>query len=128
MSTITIETILSGYSDKLDIQKSKEIFQGVFDRYKHKGISLGNITLVLIALISEASKFDKLTGSDKKDLVTEVLEYLVLELPCEDAEELRPILRSMIPVLINNIVDMSKGNIKIDLHKTSKQLLCCLKK
>jgi len=128
MTDITIETILINYSNKLDVEQCAEIFKGIQGRYKHKGINMSNITIVLIALMSEASKFEKLTGSEKKELVSEILTYLIDELPCEDINEIKPLLHTMIPVLINNIVDMNRGNIKLNLKNTSKQLLCCLKK
>ena len=127
MVDITIEQILNSYSDKLDVEHCSTLFKGIQERYKYKGINMSNVTLVLIALMTEAGKFDKLTGSEKKEIVTEVLILMVDELPSDDIEELKPLLTTMIPVLINNIVDMKKGNIKINLKKTSKQLLCCLK-
>ena len=127
MADITIEKILTSYSDKLDVEHCATLFKGIQERYKYKGINMSNVTLVLIALMTEASKFDKLTGAEKKEIVTEVLIYMVDEIPSDDVEELKPLLTTMIPVLINNIVDMKKGNIKLSLKKTTKQLLCCLK-
>jgi len=128
MVEITIEKILINYANKLDVAYCTEIFKGIQERYQYKGVNMGNITLVLIALMTEAGKFEKLTGAEKKELVSEILSYLIDALPCEDINELRPIMLTMIPVLINNIVDMKKGNIKLDFKNTSKQLLCCLKK
>jgi len=127
MVDITIEKILNSYSDRLDVEYCAKVFKGIQERYKYKGINMSNVTIVLIALMTEASKFERLTGAEKKEIVTEVLIYMVDELPSEDVEELKPLLSTMIPVLINNIVDMKKGNIKLSLKKTSKQLLCCLK-
>lgn len=81
-----------------------------------------NISIILLSLMNEVNKFRKLTGSQKKTLVTMLLNHFVTELATEENQPaLREIIRVTIPTLIDNFVDISKG---IELKNLKKKFFC----
>jgi len=115
-----MENILCEYSDKIDIKKTTIKVNDIKERFKGPGIGPHNVSFVLVSIMKEASKLKKLTGSEKKNLVTRLLGYLIEELVPDGKEELEHILKAMVPSLIDNIIDIGKTK----TFKKSMRLLC----
>lgn len=82
-----------------------------------------NISVILLSLMNEVNRFKKLTGSQKKTLVTVLLTHFVTELATEENQPaLREMIRLTVPTLIDNFVDISKG---IELRNIKNKLFCC---
>jgi hypothetical protein len=82
-----------------------------------------NISIILMQLMSEVNKFKKLTGSQKKTLVTVLLTHFVTEIATEENQPaLREIIRLTVPTLIDNFIDISKG---LELKNLKNKLFCC---
>lgn len=80
-------------------------------KYKRAGINKENICGLVSTLMMEVQKVKKLTGSEKKDLVMELI-YTVIE-QIDDGEEdseFETILKSMVPPMIDSFAVMLKVN------------------
>ena len=76
--------------------------------------------------MNEVNKFKKLTGSQKKTLVTVLLTHFVTELASEENQPaLREMIRMTIPALIDSFVDISKG---LELKNLKNRFTCSIGK
>ena len=73
--------------------------------------NIQNISEVLIHAMTLVAIYPNLTGIQKKQLVIDVLNRLVDETHYRD-EIIDPILKSMIPPLIDNLVDVKTGQFR----------------
>ena len=86
-------------------------------------MTVENVTVILLSLMNEMNKFKRLTGSQKKTLVTLILINFVGELATEDNQAaLKEFIRLTVPTLIDNFVDISKG---LELKNLKNRLFCC---
>jgi len=104
-----MENILCDFADHLDVKKTTIRLAAIKNRYRVTGVNPVNISSVLIDVMKEASRLKKLTGSQKKLLVTRALAHIVEELIPGEDNPLEDILISMIPTLIDNIIDIGKA-------------------
>lgn len=94
-------------------------FEDIKARYKKSGVTVSNISVLLTNLMVQANNLKKMSGSEKKKLVMDILK-VIIEDNVED-KILEKILTDMIPGLIDTLVDVSKN--KINLKKVSGW--CC---
>ena len=87
-------------------------------RNTHNNVSLENIMDVIVKTIVMVDKYKNLSGQQKKQTVINVLIFIVDETDKND--EFDNIIKSMIPTVIDTVVDASKGRLRI-----KKSLLCC---
>jgi len=73
--------------------------------------NIQNISEVLIHTMTLVAIYPNLTGIQKKQLVIDALNLLVDETHYRD-EVIDPILKSMIPSLIDNLVDVKTGQFR----------------
>lgn len=97
--------------------------EGIKARFTGEGVTSENITILLLTLMTEANKMKRLTGSEKKTLVTSLLTHITLEL-CkeEDKEKLREMIQFTIPTLIDNFIEIGKG---ITFKNIKNKFFCC---
>ena len=118
-----MEKLLKSYGDKLTVESVIQSLNDIKERYREIGLSAENITVILLTLMTEVNKFKKLTGSQKKTLVTMILSHFVTELATEENQPaLREIIRLTVPTVIDNFVDISKG---LELRNLKNKFFCC---
>ena len=111
-----MDKLLKSYADKITVETVLQNLNAVKERFSESGVTAENVSIVLLALMTEVNKFKKLTGSQKKTLVTVLLNHFISELTSEESQPaLREILRLTVPTLIDNFIDISKG---IELRKS----------
>ena len=89
-------------------------------------LSVENIMKIIPALIQHVEMYTKFTGEQKKNMVINMLKHLidVTDGPGND-ELFDPILKRMVPGIIDTLVEVDRGNLKL----TSKKIknLSCLR-
>ena len=89
------------------------------------GISVTNLMEVLISIMTMVKDFVQLGGSEKKELVIEILCHVVDETDSGDLEVLDPVIKTIIPHAIDLFVETEKGRLKFT-NKKVKKLCPCL--
>ena len=118
-----MENLLKTYGDRLTVETAVQKINDIKERFRGTGMNPENISVILLSLMNEVNQFNKLTGSQKKNLVTALLTHFVTEITTEENQPaLREIIRVTVPTLIDNFVDISKG---LELKNLKKKLFCC---
>lgn len=95
-------------------------------------ISPSNITMYLVTLMQLTESITSLKGQDKKNLVIQVMEYLIMEQIRDDneyKEQLSLLVKLTLPELIDTLVSVDRKELKIKIKKGIKQMFngCCPK-
>lgn len=93
-------------------------------------LSPSNITIYLVNLMQLTESITLLKGQDKKRLVIQVMEYLIMEQIRDDNEykdQLSLLVKLTLPELIDTIVSIDRKELKIKIKKGTKQIFgnCC---
>jgi len=114
---MTLEQIITPFVKK-DAQRLVAKFEEIKDRFKTSGITSSNVSTVLLCVIVEVDKLKKLKGSEKKQLVSAILNNIIEDVIPGDDVPMELILKEMVPSMIDNLVEMLKF---------SKGCLSCIK-
>ena len=95
-------------------------------------LSPSNITMYLVTLMQLVESVTSLKGHDKKNLVIQVMEFLIMEQIRDDneyKEQLTLLVKLTLPELIDTIVSIDRKEVKIKIKKGVKNVLggCCPK-
>lgn len=105
----------------------KEV-QDIVDKFKINfgtNIDLSTLIEATIELMKIVGQLKKLKGHEKKYLVTKILIYIVNESNIEEYNEIvDKILISVIPIMIDNLVSVEKGELKFNKNAYKNCLLC----
>lgn len=87
-----------------------------------------NMTKILIELMKLVETEKSLSGLGKKFLVLNLLEKLINDSEEENKQELKILVHSILPGVIDTIIDVDKGILSINknINKQSKNLFCCM--
>ncbi len=104
------------------IEEFKEKFQG--------NVTVQSVTDAVITLMGIVGRFSKVSGQDKKFVVTKVLLHVVhtTDIGGEADTILDTILINIIPILIDRLVSVENGKIVLNKNtrKTLKKCMPCL--
>lgn len=91
------------------------------------GVNLQNLIEATIIVLKEVSELYKLKPEHKIDLIVDVLIYTIDNTDAGSLEALDPILKQLIPGVIDNMLQVDEG--KLVLHKKNivEKYLCCKK-
>ena len=91
------------------------------------GVNLQNLIEATIIILKEVSELYKLKPQHKIDLIVDILIYTVDNTDAGSLEALDPILKQLIPGVIDNMLQVDEG--KLVLHKKNivEKYLCCKK-
>ena len=114
--------ILTFNSDKY-IQESVAKFEDIKGRFVKSGVTPQNLMVLIISLMTEANRIKGLTGTQKKMLVTSVLNDIIEKAVPEGPDEkyFERTLKDMVPGMIDTFSEISKGT----LLKKVKNWCCC---
>lgn len=110
---------------RLTAQQIDSIVDKVVKQYQD-GINVTNLMEVLITIMTTVKDFAQLGGSEKKELVIEILCHVVDETDSGDLEVLDPVIKTIIPHAIDLFVETEKGRLKFT-NKKIKKFCPCLK-
>jgi len=95
-------------------KESKELIRKmklISEKYKQTGVNKDNIFKLVSTLMLEANKLKSLKGSQKKDLVIDLIYNLIEQIDDGDEDtEFEMILKSMVPTAIDSFSLMLKVN------------------
>ena len=121
-----MDKIILHFEDVPEVKNYIKNFEAIRSRFIRSGVTVENITKLVITLMEEANKIANLPGSQKKLLVTKVIQSIVDELFTEKKDQtLERVIMDMVPGLIDLFVDVSKG---VMLKKVTKCFSFCFKK
>ena len=95
------------------------------------GVNLKNMADATMKVLSKVTTMYHLNGEQKKDLVVDILEYVIDNTDAGALEFLDPIIKDMLPGLIDTLVMVEGGKLKIAKPATcasklkSKLCSCC---
>ena len=92
------------------------------DRYPN-GVKHENLVECTTVCVKHLSTRREMTGQQKKNLIIEAILLLLDETDSGYYEKFEPIVKLMIPTVIDNMIDIEKGKIK--LNKKVRRLCCC---
>lgn len=116
-SEIKLDVALRKTSKEM-LELKKFILQGF-----PSGVDHNNLMEVLISCIKHLASMKKtLTGQQKKKLIIDSILLVIDETDSGSMEKYEPLIKIMIPTVIDNLIDVEKGKIK--LNKQIKHLCC----
>ena len=110
--------LLVGYTNKLNVQKLSLELESIKLRYRGEGITLENVSSLILILMEEVGKYKKLSGSDKKRLVIKIIENFIKDICQGENADIEKVMKQMIPSLIDGIIHV--GKLKIFKKKICK--------
>ena len=119
------EVVLSAPSRKVSAEtiKLKEVIMETFPHgFDHDNL----MEAVIRAMRHLARKHRRLTGQQKKKLIVDALLLVLDETNSGALEVFEPLVKSMIPTVVDNLVDVEKGKIKLNKKgRSCLSMLCC---
>ena len=111
----------------LDVE-SKAIIETLVDTLE--GFSLDNIITLVPRLIQHVENYKNLSGENKKNLVIKMLNHIIDVTDCPgDDEILDPIMKRMVPPLIDTLIEVNSGQLKLKKKPSfMKCILGCMSK
>ena len=111
----------------LDVE-SKAIIETLVDTLQ--GFSLDNIITLVPRLIQHVENYKNLSGENKKNLVIKMLNHIIDVTDCPgDDEILDPIMKRMVPPLIDTLIEVNSGQLKLKKKPSfMKCILGCMSK
>ena len=91
------------------------------------GVQLENLVEATIITLKEVSKIYKLKSQHKIDLIVDILIYVIDNTDAGSLEVLDPILKKMIPGIIDNILQVENGKLVINKKSIKEKCLVCFK-
>ena len=91
------------------------------------GIQLENIMDAVVIVMGTTNKILKLTADQKKDFICDILIYVVDNTDAGALESMDPIIKKMIPSVIDAFLNIENGKLVIDKPKSivKKVFFCC---
>ena len=95
------------------------------------GINLSNIAPASVEVLSEIKELYHLNGEQKKDLVIDVLHYVIDNTDAGVLEHLDPVIKQVIPGVIDSLIKVENGQLVLEkprncLKKITQKIKRCL--
>lgn len=98
---------------------SDELYESVKDLITEE-LNTAKVLGLVTNLMQFVDTYTGLSGEEKKDIVLQVIDRIIVDLPNDNALKLA---RPIIPDIINTIINVDKRKIKIKVKKIWKK--CC---
>lgn len=91
------------------------------------GIQIDNLIEATTLILNKIRELYYLSPDKKKDLIIDILCYVVDNTDAGDLESMDPIIKKMIPSVIDAFIKIENGKLVVDKPKSiiKKVLLCC---
>lgn len=110
MANQKTEEILTVYSTKLNVKALETDLEAIKIQCKCDGLTIENVSVILLAVMEAVNKYKKLSGHEKKTLVIKIMRHFIYEICPDDRSDLERILQQMVPTLIDGIIHVGKMN------------------
>ena len=104
----------------------KEMGKKIIELFPN-GVQLENLVEATVITLKEVSKIYKLKSQHKIDLIVDILIYVIDNTDAGSLEVLDPILKKMIPGIIDNILQVENGKLVINKKSIKEKCLVCFK-
>ena len=104
----------------------KEMGKKIIELFPN-GVQLENLVEATIITLKEVSKIYKLKSQHKIDLIVDILIYVIDNTDAGSLEVLDPILKKMIPGIIDNLLQVENGKLVINKKSIKEKCLVCFK-
>ena len=119
----TEQVALTVTSSRKVSTETHNLKQVVLDAFPN-GMDHSNLMEVVVRLMRYlARKQKRLTGQQKKKLLVDALLLVLDETDSGSLEVFEPLVKNMVPTIVDNLIDVEKGKIK--LNKNAKCLSAC---
>ena len=88
------------------------------------GIQLENIMNAVVIIMGTTKNINNLNSKQKKDLICDILIYVVDNTDSGALESLDPIIKKLIPSVIDTIIQVEDGKLKINSTNCLSKLPC----
>ena len=115
------EIITEHYVDKL-IEKMGEIIT------EDEGLTVGNISSIMLSMMVIIDQYPDLSGSQKKEIILATLKKYIFDNFEQESTECRDLLHTLekvLPNIINLMVSLDRGEVAIHLKKISAMICLC---
>jgi hypothetical protein len=116
---------VSDKSSPIKAEDVKKVGKQIIQLFPN-GIQLENLVEATVITLKEVSKIYKLKAEHKIDLIVDILMYVIDNTDAGSLEILDPILKKMIPGIIDNLLQVEDGKLIINKKSFSERLSCCL--
>ena len=117
------------HKEELGIKKNEEYTKNLIKTGNHfvkqfpNGINLDNLMDATMKLLKEITDIYFLNAEEKKEFICDVLCYVIDNTDAGALESLDEIIKKLIPTIIDNLILVEKGKLKINKKSTKKW--CC---
>ena len=117
------------HREELGIKKNEEYTKNLiktgnnFVKQFPNGINLDNLMDATMKLLKEITDIYFLNAEEKKEFICDVLCYVIDNTDAGALESLDEIIKKLIPTIIDNLILVEKGELKINKKSTKKW--CC---
>jgi hypothetical protein len=113
-----MEALLVKFSGKIDVKSVEKCYNEIREKYLKDGVQKSDLPPIVTRLMLEAAKFKKLKGSEKRELVIDIIEKIIEDIePGDKDTEFEMVLKTLVPSMVDSFEALLKVN----------KALCCLK-
>ncbi len=119
---------LKSVADKtspIKVDDVKKVGKQIIEMFPN-GIQLDNLMEATMVILKEVNKIYKLKAEHKIDLIVDILFYVIDNTDAGSLEVFDPILKKMIPSVIDNLLKVDEGKLVLHDKTLKEKLLCCL--
>lgn len=117
---------VSDESSPIKAEDVKNVGKKIIEMFPN-GIQLENLVEATIVTLKEVSKIYKLKAQHKIDLIVDILMYVIDNTDAGSLEVLDPILKKIIPGIIDNLLQVEDGKLVINKKTFKEKFACCFK-
>ena len=92
---------------------------------KFGAVTMQNLMPVVIELMQIVSQIPDMMGAKKKELVIDTLKYIVDETDAGSWEQFDGVIKELIPVVIDNVIEIQKGKLVVSKKVTPHGCFIC---
>ena len=125
LKSVDVSKLTSVLDDRSPVTAEYVVEEGkkLIDTFPN-GIQLENIMDAVIIVLGTANKINKLTSDQKKDFICDILVYVVDNTDAGALESLDPVIKKLIPNVIDTILRVEDGKLKINSNNCLSKLPC----
>jgi len=117
---------VSDESSPIKAEDVKEMGKKVIELFPN-GIQLEDLIEATMVILKEVSNIYKLKAEHKIDLIIDILMYVIDNTDAGSLEVFDPILKKMIPGVIDNLLKVDEGKLVLHNKTLKEKLMCCIK-
>jgi len=126
LKNVDVSKLTSVLDDKSPVTADYVVKEGkkIIEAFPN-GIQLENIIDAVIIIMGTANKINNLSSERKKDFICDILIYVVDNTDAGALESLDPIIKKLIPNVIDTILHIEDGRLKVNSNNNCLSKLPC---